>query len=135
MQSPTWIRAREIDQWADSPQGKVLLPELIGRLVRATVPLDDLRKCDFASEAETHRPGYDGTTVTEKGTPYVPAGVAFWELGCDANPQKKAEDDYLKRISEHEKRVQAGETDDISKAAYVAVTGRDWHDKKAASLN
>lgn len=130
MQSPTWIRAREIDQWADSPQGKVLLPELIGRLVRATVPLDDLRKCDFASEAETHRPGYDGTTVTEKGTPYVPAGVAFWELGCDANPQKKAEDDYLKRIGEHEERVQAGETDDISKAAYVAVTGRDWHDKK-----
>ncbi len=134
MQSPTWIRAREIDQWADSPQGKVLLPELIGRLVRATVPVGDLSKCDFASEAETHRPGYDGTTVTDKGTLYVPAGIAFWELGCDTNPQKKAEDDYLKRISEHEERVKAGETDDISKAVYVAVTGRDWHDKKAPRI-
>ncbi len=132
MQSPTWIRARDLDQWATSPKAKLLLPELIGRLVRATVPPGDLTKCDFPAEAETHRPGYDGTTVTTLGTLYVPSGVAYWELGCDARPENKAQADYQKRVEEHEARVGAGVPDDISEATFIAVTPRDWHDRRAS---
>ncbi len=132
MQSPTWIRARELDAWAKSPNAKVLLPELIGRLIPATVPQGDISKCDFAAEAETHRPGYDGTTVTKTKTLYIPEGVCYWELGCDQRPEQKAQSDYDKRIEEHERRVKAGETDDISKATFIAVTACDWHDKKPA---
>jgi hypothetical protein len=132
MQYPTWIRARELDQWAKSPAAKTLLPELVERLVKTTVPRDDLSKCEFHSEAETHRPGYDGTTATRNGTPNVPPGVAYWELGCEARPEQKAQRDYEKRVQEHEALIAAGETDDISQATFVAVTARDWHSKKAA---
>jgi hypothetical protein len=130
MQYPTWIRARELDEWAKSPAAKTLLPELIERLVKTTVPRDDLAKCEFHSEAETHRPGYDGTTATRNGTLYVPAGVCYWELGCEARPEQKAQRDYETRVREHEARIAAGETDDISQATFIAVTARDWHTKK-----
>jgi hypothetical protein len=87
MQFPTLVRAREINDWAKSSAGKVLLPELVSRLVKATVPRDELSKCEFSSEAETHRPGYDGITVTSKGTPYVPIGITYWEVvGVRAKP-------------------------------------------------
>lgn len=127
------MRARELNEWAKSPQAKVLLPELVGRLVRATVPKEHLLKCDFASEAEAHRPDYDGTTVTSQGTLHVPPGIGYWELGCDARPEQKAQGDYDTRIKEHEQRVAAGETDDIHEATFIAVTARDWHKKKHRS--
>ena len=133
MQSPTWVRARELNDWAKSPAAKALLPELVARLVKATVPKDDLSKCDFPAEAETHRPGYDGTTVTDKETLYVPLGIGYWELGCDARPEHKAQDDYETRVREHEARIAAGETDEISQATFIALTTRDWHAKKAPS--
>lgn len=110
----------------------MLLPELVGRLIRATVPQGEISKCDFAAEAETHRPGYDGTSVTKTKTLYTPEGVCYWELGCDQRPEQKAQSDYDKRIEEHENRVKAGETDDISQATFIAVTACDWHDKKPA---
>lgn len=132
MQSPTWIRARQLAAWAESPNAKVLLPELVGRLIRATVPQGDISKCDFAAEAETHRPGYDGTTVTKSKTLYTPEGVCYWELGCDQRPEQKAQSDYDNRIEEHETRVKSGETDNVSQATFIAVTACDWHDKKPA---
>lgn len=108
----------------------MLLPELISRLVKATVPKEQVTKCDFASEAETHRPGYDGTTVIEQRTLYVPEGISFWELGCESRPEKKAQEDYDKRVEEHLERIKAGESDDISKATFIVVTACDWHGKK-----
>src|ERR1700719_2205509 len=103
MRSPKWIRAQDLDNWARTPQAKLLLPELVRRLVRATVATGSLKKFDFPSEGETQRPGYDGTTFVTTGTPFVPDGVALWELGCDVgNPKGKADDDYDKRVAEHD---------------------------------
>jgi hypothetical protein len=127
MRSPKWIRAQELDNWARTPQAKLLLPELVRRLVRATVPTQNLEKFDFPSEGETQRPGYDGTTLVTTGTPFVPEGVGLWELGCKVNnPKGKANEDYQKRVSEHERKASAGVTEDIKQATYIAVTPCDW---------
>jgi hypothetical protein len=114
MRCPKWVTAQDLDRWAATPPSKLLLPELLRRLVRATVPADHLKKLDFPSEAEVHRPGYDGTTVTTKGTLYVPEGVGLWELGCEVgNARGKADRDYEKRIEEHEEKAKAGDAEDI----------------------
>lgn len=126
MRCPKWITAQDIDRWASTPQAKFLLPDLLRRLVFATVPRENLKKIDFPSGAEVQRPGYDGTTVTTKTTPFVPEGVCFWELGCDANPKKKAQDDYDKRIKRHQERLNAGETENLAEVTYITVTALDW---------
>ncbi|HEV7403424.1 MAG TPA: hypothetical protein VGO11_10870, partial [Chthoniobacteraceae bacterium] len=130
MQLPTWIRARNLDAWAKSQAAKGLLPELISRLVRATTPVTSLTECDFATEAEVHRPGYDGTTVSAAAGLYVPTGICYWEAGT-GDPARKAEEDYQKRIAAHHAKVETGEVDDLTQVTFVAVTLRDWHDKKA----
>lgn len=99
MRYPEWIAAQDLDErWASTPQAKSLLPELLRRLVFATVPREHLQKVDFPSGAETQRPGYDGTTVTSQFTAFVPEGISFWELGTEDGPERKAESDYQKRI-------------------------------------
>src|SRR5215471_7573694 len=105
MRWPKWITAQELDRWAGTPQAKAMLPDLLRRLVFATVPRQHLQRIDFPSGAEIQRPGYDGTTATDQGTPFVPKGVSFWELGCVVNdPGAKAQRDYDKRIAEHRGR-------------------------------
>lgn len=106
-----------------------MLPDLVRRLVYATVPRGHLKQIDFPAGAEVQRPGYDGTTIASEPTPFVPKGVCFWELGCDAKPpkgRKKAEEDYNKRIQEHTDRLARGETDNLGEAVFVAVTALDW---------
>ncbi|MFD0894781.1 hypothetical protein KBB96_04815 [Luteolibacter ambystomatis] len=76
-----------------------------------------------------HRPGYDGTSVSQSTTPFVPQGVAFWELGT-SKAESKANDDYDKRVAEHRERIAKGETEDLSKATFVALSAVDWHDPK-----
>jgi hypothetical protein len=127
MRCPKWVTAQDIDRWAATPQAKSLLPELIRRLVFATILRKDVKKIDFPSGAEFQRPGYDGTTVVTQGTQFVPEGVCFWELGCDVNnPKGKAQDDYDKRIEEHKERVTKGETENLGEVTYIAVSAPDW---------
>lgn len=127
MRYPKWIAAQDLDErWAATPQAKVLLPEVLRRLVFATVPREHLQKINFPSGAETQRPDYDGTTVTSQGTTFVPEGVTFWELGTEERPQRKANEDYLNRIRIHDGLIAAGKTDNIAESTYVAVTPRDW---------
>lgn len=117
MRCPKWITAQELDRWAATPPAKAMLPDLLRRLVRVTVPRDHLQRIDFPAGAEIQRPGYDGTTVTTEGTTFVPKGIAFWELGCVVrNPKGKAQEDYDKRIEEHKERVANGETENLKQA-------------------
>lgn len=127
MRCPKWITAQDIDRWAATPQAKSLLPELLRRLVFATVRREHLKNINFPAGAEFQRPGYDGTTVVTQGTTFVPDGICFWELGCDVNnPKGKAQGDYDKRIDEHKERLANGETENLAEATYVAVTASDW---------
>lgn len=127
MRCPKWVTAQELDRWAGTPQTKVMLPDLLRRLVFATVPRELLQKIDFPAGAEVQRPGYDGMTVAANGTPFIPAGIVFWELGCRVgNPKGKAQEDYDKRIKEHKDRVARGETENLKEATFVVVTPVDW---------
>lgn len=116
-----------LDRWAELPEARALLPELIRLLVRATVSANDLQHIDFPAGGEGHRPDYDGITVVSNGTTYVPSGTTFWELGCDKDPREKAQSDYDKRVDLHNRRITAGEADDISGVTFIAATPRDWH--------
>ncbi len=126
MRCPKWIAAQDLDRWAATPQAKAALPDLLRRLVFATVPREHLQKVDFRSGTEIQRPGYDGTTVTSQGTAFVPSGICFWELSCQTNPERKARGDYVKRVREHRTRAREGEQENLREASYVAVTARDW---------
>ena len=76
MRCPTWVTAREIDDWAETTKAKVVLPELIRRLVFATVDRENLQVINFPAREEVHRPGYDGRTSTDTITTHVPKGYA-----------------------------------------------------------
>ena len=127
MRGPLLVTAAELDHWAMAAHAKIALPDLIRRLVKATVPNGQLLKVDFPAYAETHRPGYDGTTVTSQHTDYVPEGVAVWELGCEKNCKKKAQEDYKKRVKEYRERTEANAGDDLGQVTFIALTPRDWH--------
>ena len=135
MRCPTWVTAAEIDDWAKTTAAKVLLPELIRRLVLATVDRANLQVINFPAGEEVQRRGYDGMTSTDIRTTHVPrgrcAGRCAWELSCQANPKQKAERDYMNRVDE-------AQNQDLSQLTFFAVTARDWNgaarwaDKKTA---
>jgi hypothetical protein len=120
MRCPTWVTAREIDDWAKTTTAKALLPELMRRSVLATVDRANLLRINFPAREEVQRPGYDGTTLTDVKTTHVPQGLCVWELSCEGNPAEKAKSDY-------ETRVKAAKDEDLSEVTYLAVTARDWN--------
>jgi len=111
-----------LDRWADTNDAKSYLPELIRRLVHATVEPTELERVNFPAAEETHRPGYDGQTKAIRGNAKVPAGIAFWEMGADQNVKSKLDKDY-------EKRTEGRGEGDFSKVTYIAVTPRDYQNK------
>lgn len=129
MRCPKWITAQDLDRWAASPAAKVMLPDLVRRLVFATVPREHLREIDFPSGTEVQRPGYDGTTLTDKATAFVPAGICVWELSCQKHDCRgKAQGDYDKRLAQHQQRLASGHSENLRETTFVAVTATDWQD-------
>jgi hypothetical protein len=114
------ITETHIRQWADRGEAKLLLPILVRRLVRETTPsLSSLR---FPGNDAVALPGVDGETMADVSTPWVPSGIAFWEMGCDQTASKKATSDYEKRLCQLE-----AETRQVG--AFVFVTPRRWPGK------
>ena len=85
----------EIAQWADKPDAPHYLPELIRRLILATVPKVSL--VDMPSGSSVWLPGWDGLLVAETGNQWVPQGVSAWEFSCQSTTMAKATTDYNKR--------------------------------------
>ena len=120
MRCPTWVTASEIDGWAEATAARTLLPELIRRLVLATVDRTNLERINFPAGEEVQRHGYDGTTSTKIATTHVPQGLCVWELSCERECRGKAERDYRDRVG----KVQGK---DLRQVTYVAVTACDWN--------
>ena len=87
MRTPKWVTAIELDQWAATPRAKLLLPELVRRLVRATVAPEHLNKFDFPAEGEVQRPGYERTTRDNSGNGLCTGGP--WCLGIGVRSQQR----------------------------------------------
>ena len=88
----------QINAWAATRAAQAELPAMVRRLLRTTTP--KLELLDFPAGDAVHLPGFDGLTQTREATPWCPAGEAVWEMGCDAAPTAKANDDW-KHLSRH----------------------------------
>ena len=75
-----WVTTHDLDKWSGSRDSQEKLPEIIRRLVHATVK--DATKCRFPSGEAIGMRGWDG--ILEVGTithQCLPAGLSVWELG------------------------------------------------------
>lgn len=115
-----FIKAADIDQWADSIEARHQLAALLRRLVCSTA--SNLIHIDFPAHDNAERPGWDGVVEAENSTPRIPSGRSGWEFGCDRNPRAKAEKDYAVRS----KSLPPAEKQE---ATFVFVTPRNWKNK------
>ena len=112
----------EFVRWADNPDADHQLPELVRRLILATVPRPSL--LHMPSGSSVSGPGWDGLLVVEKGNAWVPDGASAWEFSREGDPKRKATDDYNKRTTDP-KGV------DTPTSTFVFVTPRKWGGKLA----
>jgi hypothetical protein len=119
-----FVTATELTQWADRLDSQSYLPQLIGRLIRASKPLDHVMRTEFRSGEGIALPGFDGISEVSGTHEVVPEGLAVWEMGTNKNPKRKADDDYQKRT------LDPGAIDP-QEAAFVFVTPRRWSRKQS----
>ncbi|HEY7415390.1 MAG TPA: helix-turn-helix domain-containing protein, partial [Ktedonobacteraceae bacterium] len=121
---PTRATASDLTLWANRVDAPGLLPELIRRLILATMSLSDISLLYMPSGEGIQNTGYDGKLEVAGVHPYVPMHQSVWEMGVDQDPKRKAEDDYAKR-TENPLGV------DPSQTTFVFVTPRHWARKEA----
>ena len=112
----------EIVRWADNPDAQNKLPDLVRRLVLATVPMPSV--LNMPSGSSVSRPGWDGLLVVKEGNAWVPNDASAWEFSREGDPKSKATTDYNKRTTDP-KGVDAPTT------TFVFVTPRKWDGKLA----
>jgi hypothetical protein len=117
MRHINWVTSLKLEQWADSLPARALLPQLLRRLVHATLESTAIKRAQFPSGEGVHRPDEDGLTETSAGNAKVPIGSAAWEAGCNKDIIGKAGDDFTKRTPN-------GHT------TFVFVTPRKWTKKQ-----
>src|SRR5436189_160058 len=86
----------DLAKCADRTDGAVSMPTLLVHLIRATHrPSPQLR---FPADESVRYAGWDGQTLTEAKSEYVPEKGAGWEIGAQRSKiANKATEDYQKR--------------------------------------
>lgn len=115
-----WVRALDLENWANTLDSKSRFPQLVRRLVHATV--EDLKLVEFPSGEGIQREGWDGLVEAVRGNPFVPSGVSVWESGTDVKISTKANKDF-------EKRKKDSRGVDQKQTTYIFVTPRKWAQK------
>ncbi len=110
-----------IIKWADRMEARSEFPRLVRDLIHRNN--DQLAELEMRVAEGTGARGYDGVTRASRGTPFVPDGLAVWELGTDARFKSKANADYRKRSANPLGR-------DPATTTFVFVTPRYWRDKQ-----
>ena len=111
------VKALDLQHWADTKESEALMPELMRRLVHAS--LKEITYVSFPNEDNVYMPGFDGVLEVNQSNPYVSTGLSVFEIGTNRNQKKKADGDYVKRTKEtasKERKV----------ANFVFVTPRIW---------
>lgn len=108
--------ASELSNWADKPEARNQLPQLLRQLILAT---SHPTRSEFASGSSVDLPGWDGILEVETGNAWVPTGSSRWELSAEKRPRTKANADYEKRT---------GDPIDVdpSETVFVFATPRRW---------
>ena len=110
----------EIVNWADKPDSNHELPELVRRLVLATIP--QTSSISMPSGSSVRMPGWDGLLEVSEGNIWVPQGKSAWEFTCDKDSKQKADADYKKR-TKNTLGIEQTQT------TVVLVTTRRWSGK------
>ena len=110
----------EISAWSNQSDAGDRLPDLVRRLILATVP--ELSHLNMPSGSTVWLPGWDGTLTAETGNAWVPSGTSAWELSRRSDIGTKANKDYRKRTKKP-KGVP------IATSTFVFVTPRNWPGK------
>jgi hypothetical protein len=127
-----WITSTDLEQWADRRDSTDKLPELIRRLIIASI--DRIEKIRFPSGESVTRPGWDGCLQCLEGSPpFVPAGYSVWELTTEKNVADKVWRDFRKRSGPGGRPLPEGF--EQSKTTYVAVSLRRWSEPKKKKEN
>lgn len=111
----------DIIKWADRMEARSEFPRLVRGLIRRNN--DQLAELDMRAAEGTGAPGYDGVTRAARATPFVPEGLAVWELGTGGDFRDKANRDYRERTQNPLGR-------DPRSTTFVFVTPREWRDKQ-----
>lgn len=117
---PNWIDATELNSWANRRDAQARLPQLLRRLINATV--QRLLRIGFPAGDSVQMGGWDGIVETSEGNAFVPAGYSVWELGVTRGVKGKADSDYQKRCTDSLGLIPAETT-------FVFVTLRRWGGK------
>ena len=112
-----FITSTHLKQWADTKECQSLLPELIRRLICASVR--QLNRLSFPSGDAVHMPGWDGIVSCKESIDLVPEGESLWECGVNKDIQAKANDDITKRAANPIGHIKSNST-------FVFVTPREW---------
>lgn len=120
----TLCKASDLKNPRDLLAWRGRLPGLIRKLVIASVP--DSSIINIPAFDQVHRPGFDGTVKATIDHPIVPDGLSVWEIGTNSESQKKANEDYRTRTDDKTLSDSLRRT-----MTYVAVTSREWQEKRA----
>jgi len=114
------ITAEHLSSWAQKPEARTLLPDLVRRLVLASGA--KLRRLELPGGSAVDRPGVDGLVEAGPGNAWVPEGRSVWELSCERAPGSKAGADLAKRTKEMAAEERASTT-------FLFVTPHRWGTK------
>ncbi|TDR72050.1 helix-turn-helix domain-containing protein [Paludibacterium purpuratum] len=118
-----WINATHLSQWCEQREGQSSMPELIRRLIFATV--GPAAKVRFPSDESVQYAGLDGACTSPDGTSFVPEGESAWEIGTQRTKiTTKANGDFAKRTADPLGKDQAQTT-------FVFVTPQRFTGKDA----
>ncbi len=117
-----FITSTHLKQWADTKDCQSLLPELLRRLICASVK--QLDRLSFPSGDAVHMPGWDGIVSCQETIDLVPVGESLWECGVNKDIRTKANDDISKRAANPLGHIK-------SDATFVFVTPREWPESGA----
>ena len=90
-----FITTIHLNRWADTKECQQLLPELMKKLIDASVA--SIGRLSFPSGDSVNLPGWDGIVSCEESIDLVPEGISLWECGATENVKGKLEDDFAKR--------------------------------------
>lgn len=121
------IKTIDLQHWADSKDSEHLMPELMRRLIHASIK--DITRISFPNEDCVDLPGFDGILETTYNNPYVPVGSSAFEIGTNKGQKKKANHDYNNRTKEmsDEERVN---THFVFVIARKWKSARKWEDER-----
>lgn len=109
------ITAQQIEGWSDEVISRVLLPVLVRKLIKESLPDTAISEINFPGYENISRHGVDGKLISTTNHPYIPKGKSVWECGTSRDIERKATEDIDNRIDE-------ADTDTV----YVCVSSRNW---------